>query len=188
MPPHETAQWRRRVGHLDESESTPLPGDSRRSKEDTAVMETIHLVCSDGPKRIADLMSGRCGGGTMKLLSALVLSTVALVGFPASASADARHVTAPGTYSMSNPCTGEQVQVTATFHYLVFGRGDLTHSSGGTGVGLTSGNAYRYTRSGFETNTQGFFEVIHLISVGPGSDLTLSDQLGDDEDPVIGCS
>lgn len=124
----------------------------------------------------------------MKLLSGLVLLTVALVVFPASAYADARHSTSPGTFTMSNPCTGEEVQVTATFHYLVFGHGDLTHSSGGTGVGLTSGTAYRYVRSGFETNVQGFFEVVHLISVGPASDLTLSDQLGDAEDPVIGCS
>lgn len=124
----------------------------------------------------------------MKLLSALVLLTVALVVFPASAYADARHGTSPGTFTMSNPCTGEEVQVTATFHYLVFGHGDLTHSSGGTGVGLTSGTAYRYVRSGFETNVQGFFEVVHLISVGPASDLTWSDQLGDAEDPVIGCS
>lgn len=88
---------------------------------------------------------------------------------------------------MWNPCIGEEVQVTATFHYLVFWHGDLTHSSGGTGVGVTSGKAYRYVRSGFETGAQ-FSEVIHLISVGPASDLTLSDQLGDAEDPVIRCS
>ncbi len=124
----------------------------------------------------------------MKLLSALVLSTVTLVAFPASAHADARHSTSPGTFTMSNPCTGEEVQVTGTFHYLVFGQGDLTHTSGGTGVGLTSGTAYRYVRNGFETNVQGFYEVVHLISQGPGRDLTLRDNLGDAEDPVINCS
>jgi hypothetical protein len=35
---------------------------------------------------------------------------------------------------------------------------------------------------------QGFSEVIHLISVGSGSDLTLSDDLGDAVDPEITCS
>ena len=123
----------------------------------------------------------------MKLLSGLVLLTVALV-VPASAHASARHDTALGTFTMFNPCTGEDVQVTTTNHYLVFQHGDLTHSSGGTGIGLTSGNEYRYVRRGFETNVQGFYEVVGLVSVGPGSDLTLSDDLGDAEDPVITCS
>jgi len=139
--------------------------------------------------RNADLIGGRGGGGkALNLLSAFVLSTVALAAFPASANADARHGTSLGSYSMWNPCTSEDVQVTATFHYLVFVHGDLTHSSGGTGIGLTSGTAYRYLRSGFETNAPGFYEVIHLIAMGPASDLTLSDQLGDDEAPVIVCS
>ena len=89
---------------------------------------------------------------------------------------------------MDNPCTGEQVQVTTTSHYLVFQHGDITHSSSSTGIGLTSGNEYIYVRRGFETNVQGFFEVIHLISVGPASDLTLSDDLGDADDPVISCT
>jgi hypothetical protein len=122
----------------------------------------------------------------MKLLLVLVLLTVALV-VPASAYASTRHDTSPGTFTMYNPCTGEEVQVTTTNHYLVFRHGDLTHSSGGTGIGLISGTEYRYVRSGFETNDR-FFEVVHLISVGPASDLTLSDQLADAEDPVISCS
>jgi hypothetical protein len=121
----------------------------------------------------------------MKLLPALVLLTVALA-VPASASADPG--TAPGTFTMFNPCTGEDVQVTTTNHYLVFRHGDITHSSEGTGIGLTSGTKYRYVRRGFETNVQGFFEVVHVISVGPASDLTLTDDLGDAEDPDISCS
>ncbi len=122
----------------------------------------------------------------MKMLSVLVLVTAALV-VPGSVSASARHSSEPGTHTMSNPCTGEDVQITSTNHYLVFKHGDLTHSSG-TGVGLTSGTKYRYVRRGFETNVQGFSEVIHLISVGSGSDLTLSDDLGDAVDPEITCS
>jgi len=123
----------------------------------------------------------------MKLLPALVLLTVALA-VPASAYASADPGTAPGTFTMFNPCTGEDVQVTTTNHYLVFQQGDLTHSSEGTGIGLTSGTEYKYVRRGVETNVQGFFEVIRLISVGPASDLTLTDDLGDAEDPVISCS
>jgi hypothetical protein len=123
----------------------------------------------------------------MKLLPALVLLTVALA-VPASVYASADPGMAPGTFTMFNPCTGEDVQVTTTNHFLVFQHGDLTHSSEGTGIGLTSGTEYRYVRRGFETNMQGFFEVIHLISVGPASDLTLTDDLGDAEDPVISCS
>ena len=127
----------------------------------------------------------------MRRVSMLVLVTAltfAALLMPAAASASARHETALGTFSMFNPCTGEQVQVTGTFHYLVFQHGDLTHTSGGKGVGLTSGNEYVYVRRGFETNVHGFSEVIHLISVGPGSDMTLTDDLGDAEDPVITCS
>lgn len=122
----------------------------------------------------------------MRLLVAVAVSTLALL-MPAAV-ASAGHETVPVTFPVFNPCTGEQVQVTATFHYLVFRQGDLTHSSSGMGVGLTSGNEYVYVRRGYETGVHGFFEVIHLISVGTGSDMTLTDDMGDVEDPVITCS
>ena len=105
-----------------------------------------------------------------------------------TASADARHNTVEVTFAEWDPCTGEEVQITATNHYPVFGKGDLTHSSRGSGVGLTSGTEYQYVRRGCETNMHGFFEVIYLISKGPRSDLTLHDDMGDTEDPVIVCS
>jgi hypothetical protein len=123
----------------------------------------------------------------MRLFVVVAVSTLVLM-VPAAVFASAGHETAAGTFSMFNPCTDEQVQVTTTNHYLVFQHGDLTHSSSGKGVGLRSDNEYVYVRRGFETGVQGFFEVIHLISVGPGSDMTLTDDLGDGEDPVITCS
>jgi hypothetical protein len=123
----------------------------------------------------------------MRLLVAVAVSTLALL-MPAAVFASARHETVPVTFPVFNPCTGEQVQVTTTNHYLVFQHGDLTHSSNGKGVGLTSGNEYVYVRRGYETGVHGFFEVIHLISLGSGSDMTLTDDMGDVEDPVITCS
>ena len=123
----------------------------------------------------------------MRLLVVVAVSTLALM-VPAAVSASADHRTSAATYAVFNPCTGEQVQLTTTNHYLVFQHGDLTHNSSGHGVGLTSGNKYVYVRRGFETNMHGFFEVIHLISAGPGSNMTLTDDLGDAEDPVITCS
>ena len=124
----------------------------------------------------------------MRLLLGVLLSAVMLAAAPGSVSAAARHDTSEGEFVQFNPCTNEEVLVTATFHYLVFQHGDLTHSSRGDGIGLTTGMAYVYVRQGFETNTHGFFEVVRLISVGPASDMTLTDNLSDSEDPLITCS
>jgi hypothetical protein len=127
-------------------------------------------------------------GEKMRLLVGVVLSMIVLVA-PASAYAAARHVTAEADFVMFNPCTNEQVRVTGTNHYLVFGPGDLTHTSNGSGIGLTSGNEYVYVRQGFETTVHGTSEVIRLISVGSASDMTLSDELFDPEiGPTITCS
>lgn len=128
----------------------------------------------------ASMKTGRIVAGVA------ALGVLGVVAPQKAASAD--HRTAEVTFTEWNPCTGEEVQITTTLHFLVFSKGDLTHNSDGSGVGLTSGTAYQYIRRGFETNMHGFFEVIHLISAGPASDLTLHDDLGDSEDPVIVCS
>lgn len=102
--------------------------------------------------------------------------------------AGVRVARAPGAFELFNPCTGEAVAVAGTFHYLLYRDGDLTHTSSGRGIGVESGHEYVYLRRGVETSTAGFFEVVHLLAVGDGTDLTTHDDLGDAEEPIITCT
>jgi hypothetical protein len=124
------------------------------------------------------------GGRTVKRLLPFVLAA-ALLAIPFSAYGSVTR--SPGSFTMFNPCTNEDVLITGTFHYLVYRQGDRTHTSGGTGVGLTSGTEYVYVRQGTEVSGE-FSETIRLISLGSGSDLSFTDDLADTEDPVYVCS
>jgi hypothetical protein len=88
---------------------------------------------------------------------------------------------------MFNPCTGEDVLITGTFHYLPYRHGDRSHTSDATGIGLTSGAPYRFVYQSTETAND-FFEVVRLISLGPESDLSFTDYLSDTIDPIVSCS
>ena len=91
--------------------------------------------------------------------------------------ADARSTTSPGNLTIFNPCTGEDVDVSAVFHYIV-NRVDRSHTQRGTGVGVTSGDEYVFVFRFVETSRD-YFEVTRLIGKGDVPDAVWYDDLAD---------
>jgi hypothetical protein len=126
--------------------------------------------------------------GTVKLLGALLLSSVALV-FPTAASAQSANVSKiDQTYTIFDPCTNEDVLVTITRVYLSYHGGDQSHTAAGTGVGVTTGTVYVFTEEAFDIRGLGGLDIIHLVAPGPEPDLTITDDPFDVIDPVVICT
>ena len=115
------------------------------------------------------------------LAAALVATALAV---PSIAAADAAK--SEGSLTVFDACTNEYVTVTGTFHYLSDARGDRSHTSA-SGIGLTSGDQYRYVFRFVETTNGGYFQVERLIALAPASDEYVFDDLGDGVNPTPTC-
>jgi hypothetical protein len=125
---------------------------------------------------------------TVKLLVALLLSSVALV-FPNAASAQSANVSRVGqTYTIFDPCTNEDVLITTTRVYVSYHGGDQTHTAAGTGVGVTTGTEYVFIEEAFDIQGLGGLIVTRLVAPGPEPDLTITDDPFDVVDPVVTCT
>jgi hypothetical protein len=124
------------------------------------------------------------GVDAMRRVLAIGLVTAAVLAFPLEAQARPAD---PGQFTMFNPCTGEDVQITGTFHYRSDKHGDYSHTSDASGVGLTTGQQYRFVFRFVETS-DAYFEVVRLIALGPASDLSYTDDVGDAIEPAPSCS
>jgi hypothetical protein len=125
---------------------------------------------------------------TVKLLVALLLSSVALV-FPNAASAQSANVSRVGqTYTIFDPCTNEDVLVTTTRVSVSYHGGDQTHTAAGTGVGVTTGTEYVFIEEAFDIQGLGGLIITRLVAPGPEPDLTITDDPFDVVDPVVTCT
>jgi hypothetical protein len=124
----------------------------------------------------------------VKLLVALLLSSVALL-FPTAASAQSANVSRiDQTYTIFDPCTNEDVLITTTRVYVSYHGGDQTHTAEGTAVGATTGTEYVFTQEVFDIRGLGGLDIIHLVAPGSEPDLTITDDPFDVVDPVVTCT